>query len=63
MLNWTVWNKTDYLHKMDLVLNNLQRLICHKTQPTNQLHKQKSRYYAPFLLFVYGNCVEAVTSL
>ncbi len=21
--------------KMDLVLNNLQRLICHKTQPTN----------------------------
>ena len=20
---------------MDLVLNNLQRLICHKTQPTN----------------------------
>ena len=23
--------------KMDLVLNNLQSLICHKTQPTNQL--------------------------
>ena len=23
--------------KMDLTLNNLQRLICHKTQPTNQL--------------------------
>ena len=22
--------------KMDLTLNNLQRLICHKTQPTNQ---------------------------
>ena len=22
--------------KMDLVLNNLQRLICHKTQATNQ---------------------------
>ena len=21
--------------KMDLALNNLQRLICHKTQPTN----------------------------
>ena len=21
---------------MDLVVNNLQRLICHKTQPTNQ---------------------------
>ena len=24
------------LMKMDLALNNLQRLICHKTQPTNQ---------------------------
>ena len=23
---------------MDLALNNLQRLICHKTQPTNQLY-------------------------
>ena len=22
--------------KMDLALNNLQRLICHETQPTNQ---------------------------
>ena len=22
--------------KMDLALNNLQRLTCHKTQPTNQ---------------------------
>ena len=22
--------------KMDLALNNLHRLICHKTQPTNQ---------------------------
>ena len=22
--------------KMDLALNNLQRLICHKTQPTNE---------------------------
>ena len=26
--------KENYLHKMDLVLSNLQRLICHKTQPT-----------------------------
>ena len=32
MLNWIVLNRTDYLHKMDLALNNLQRLICHKTQ-------------------------------
>ena len=36
MLNWIVLNRTDYLHKMDLALNNLQRLICHKTQQTNQ---------------------------
>ena len=38
MLNWIVWNRTDYLHKMDLALNNLQRLMRHKTQPnkTNQ---------------------------
>ena len=34
-LNWTVWNRTDYLYKIGLALNNLQKLICHKTQPTN----------------------------
>ena len=34
MLNWIVLNRTDYLHKMDLALNNLQKLICHKTQQT-----------------------------
>ena len=34
MLNWIVLNRTDYLHKMDLALNNLQRLICHQTQQT-----------------------------
>ena len=41
MLNWIVWNRTDYLHKMDLALNNLQRLICYKTQTTNQLETEK----------------------
>ena len=25
---------------MDLALNNLQSLICHKTQPTNQLKEE-----------------------
>ena len=35
MLNWIVWNRTVYLYKIDLALNNIQRLICHKTQPTN----------------------------
>ena len=34
MLNWTVFNRTDYLHKKDLALNNLKRLICYKTQQT-----------------------------
>ena len=37
MLNWIFWNRTVYLYKMDLALNNLQRLICHKTQ-TNKLY-------------------------
>ena len=36
MLNWIVRNRTEYCIKMDLVLNNLQRLICNKTKPTNQ---------------------------
>ena len=36
MLNWIAFNRTDHLHKMDLALNNLQRLICHKTQQTKQ---------------------------
>ena len=34
MLNWIVLNRTDYLHKKDLALNTLQRLIFHK--PNNQ---------------------------
>ena len=36
MLNWIVWKWTICI-KMDLALNNLQRLICHKTQINNQL--------------------------
>ena len=35
MLNWIDWNKTDCI-KMDLALNNLQELICYKTQTTKQ---------------------------
>ena len=30
MLNWIVWNRTVYVYKMDLALNNLQWLICHR---------------------------------
>ena len=37
-------NKTIYI-KMDLVLNNPQRLICHKTQPTNQPTIELSSLY------------------
>ena len=44
---------------MDLSLNNLQRLICHKTQPTNQptilslTHTQKLLSPLLLLLFVF----------
>ena len=34
MLNWIVLKEQIIYIKMDLVLNNLQRLICHKTQQT-----------------------------
>ena len=36
MLNWIVWNRLFICIKMDLALNNLQRLICHKTQTNKQ---------------------------
>ena len=44
ILNWIVWNRTIFI-KMDLALNNLQRLICHKTQTTNQPTKE---YMIPY---------------
>ena len=43
-LNWIVWNRTIFI-KIDLALNNLQRLICHKTlnnQPTSQSWRQNT---------------------
>ena len=33
MLNWISWNKTVYMYKMDLALNNLHWIICYKTKP------------------------------
>ena len=33
MLNWIAWNRTIFI-KIDLALNNIKRLIWHKTQPT-----------------------------
>ena len=45
MLNWIIWNKAVYLYKMDLALNNLQWLICHKTKPNQiDLFKNNFRY-------------------
>ena len=35
MLNWIAWNRTICIN-MYLALNNLQKLICHKTQPANK---------------------------
>ena len=31
MLNWIVWNEVLIIIKMNLALNNLQSLLCHKT--------------------------------
>ena len=35
---------------MDLALNNLQGLICHKTQPTNNQDLDTQALYGPWLL-------------
>ena len=45
MLNWIVWNRTIFI-KMDLALNDLQWLMCHKTQPIDQ---QPFCHQRPFL--------------
>ena len=43
MLNWIVWNRTDYLNKIDLVLNNLQTFIWHKTLTTTTALSHEKR--------------------
>ena len=48
MLNWIVWNRTVEMYKMDLSLNNLQWLICHKTKPNlprrnRNIHEERER--------------------
>ena len=40
MLNWIVWNRTVYVYKMDLALNNLQTFICPKTQTYKHTENQ-----------------------
>ena len=37
---------------MDLALNNFQRLICHKTQPTNQPTNQPTKKMNILVLFI-----------
>ena len=44
MLNWIVWNRADYLHINGFGVKKLQRLICHKIQPTNQPTNQRYIY-------------------
>ena len=42
-----------YMYKQDLALNNLQKLICHKTQPTNQpTNQQIASFYSSSLIFI-----------
>ena len=64
-LNWIAWNRNAFwlfkcfvvlfelelfiCLKMDLALNNLQRLICHKTQTNNHTNKQTNPFRKDFL--------------
>ena len=66
MLNWIVWNKTFFILncivwnininciKMNLALNNLRRLICHKTQTTNQSSAPLTWYSTGLSLWELG---------
>ena len=38
---------------MDLALNNLQKLICHKAQTTKQHNMPNNRFLVSMILFVY----------
>ena len=50
MLNWIVWNRTICI-KMNLALNNIQRLIYHKTQTTKQpIKREKSLSWSDYKL-------------
>ena len=53
MLNWI---ELTICIKMDLALNNLQKLICHKIQPTNCL--QTNELYQIELLLLESNLWE-----
>ena len=42
MLEWIVWNRTVYMNKINLVLDNLQWLICHKTKQNKNKTRKKT---------------------
>ena len=62
MLNWIVWNETIF-SKMDLVLNNPQRLICHKTQTTNNKLKRDFKKWLEWKVDDYNQTVDQISEL
>ena len=48
MLNWIVWNRTVYIIKIDLGLDNLEWLTCYKTK-LNQTKSSKTKVKEPGL--------------
>ena len=54
MLTCIVWNRTVYMYKMDLELNNLQWLICHQTKPNQAIFLSLSLYiYIYIYIYIY----------
>ena len=59
MLNWIAWNKTEYLRK-NILLNNQQMLICHKTQTNEQTNINLQLYVVNNL---YQHCQSLICSI
>ena len=51
MLNWIAWNRTVYMYKLALALNNQQWLIYHKTKTTCQTLPGGRRFSKPSEIF------------
>ena len=62
MLNWIVCNRTVYVYKMDLALNNLQWLICHKKHKPNQTKPIMSRTLLSIQIYL-NNAVVCMVSI
>ena len=56
ILNWNFWNRSVFCIKMDLSLNNLQKLIYHKPNPTKNIRKRSRYFFSEFLLPNTGWC-------